>query len=87
MTRTTFTLCLILLVIFLAACTEPGSTPTPAPVVVLPTATTTALPTMPPTTTPSPTLTPTLVSESRWQCNPSGGLACFNDLYYTTNGH
>jgi hypothetical protein len=81
MTRTILTLCLTLLVIFLAACTEPGSTPTPAPVVVLPTATVTLTPTVLPKATLAPTLTPTPAKIGRWECDPSGGVACYVDLY------
>lgn len=66
---------LILPLILLAACAGPVG-------VVLPTATTTATPTAAATATPVPTLTPTPVpkAESRWECDPSGGLVCFDSF-------
>lgn len=64
----------ILPLILLAACAGPGPAPTPAPVVVvLPTATVTA--------TPIPTVIPIPAKVGRWECDPSGGVACYNDLY------
>ncbi len=71
------------------ACAKPDATLPPAAIGITPTATTTSLPaTARPTTTvfpaPSVTLTSTPSPESRWQCDPSGGLACFSHLYYVT---
>ncbi len=64
--------------------------PVASPVVASPTVTVVASPTMPltvnptPTLSPSPTLPPTPIPESSWQCYPSGGLACFDDLISVT---
>jgi photosystem II stability/assembly factor-like uncharacterized protein len=67
-----------------SAVTVPPATPaTPTRVVrgspiVLPPATPAAMPTPPPTASPAP------AGESRWQCGPSGGPACYSDLYHIT---
>ena len=70
--------------IFLAACGQAEPTPLPASPTSATAATATSpLPTNTPTPTsppPSPFPTPTLTTESKWQCDPSGGLTCFVNL-------
>jgi hypothetical protein len=81
--RTAFWLLLILL-LSITGCTELRPTPTLSEVVVTSTtiASSTLLPTVTPTIpiTPSSILTPTPMAESHWQCDPSGGVACFAAL-------
>lgn len=65
------------LLIIITGCTEPELTPT-ATVVVLPNPTATVPPTAPSVPTPAP------ATIGRWQCDPSGGLACYDNLLYVT---
>jgi photosystem II stability/assembly factor-like uncharacterized protein len=48
------------------------------PPIVLPSATPAAMPNLPRTASPASG------GESRWQCDPSGGPACYSDLYHIT---
>ncbi len=75
------TFLLFMLLFILAGCGE--VVPSPSPAGRDPTATATAMPPVTaPMATPTLTVAPIPIVESRWQCDPSGGLACFDDLIY-----
>lgn len=74
----------------MTACTGPIPTPVSSPLAVTPLPTAPSPSPPPPTATPTapvrpaPSLTATPAAESRWQCDASGGVACFSNLYYVT---
>jgi hypothetical protein len=74
----------LIFLLIMTSCAGPGPTPAATPVVVVLTHTTAPTAAVIPTSTLTVSPSPTLIPTSRWQCDSSGGLACFQDLYYIT---
>jgi photosystem II stability/assembly factor-like uncharacterized protein len=71
----------LIILMMTIGCAGPDSTATPLPVIATAMPTATVSPTLLPTVTPTIAPTPTPIPVKRsWQCDPSGGLACFDDL-------